>query len=100
MVSPVDRREFLRRLGLAVAGLPTAGSVLAALLPLCAAGAVAIGSVSLPLTGVGSSLAAALGLGNSTLDPVGETILWTVRLPRVLLAALVGGGLAVVGACL
>src|SRR5262249_50968139 len=32
--------------------------------------------------------------------PTGETILWAVRLPRVLLAAAVGGGLAVVGATL
>jgi iron complex transport system permease protein len=39
-------------------------------------------------------------LSTSGLDPAGETILWTVRLPRVLLAALVGGGLAVVGAAL
>ena len=29
-----------------------------------------------------------------------EVILWSVRLPRVLIAALVGGGLAVVGAAL
>jgi iron complex transport system permease protein len=73
---------------------------LIALLPVCMAGAVAMGSVPLTLSGVASSLAASLGLGATTLEPVGETILWTVRLPRVLLAALVGGGLAVVGACL
>jgi iron complex transport system permease protein len=73
---------------------------LAAALPVCVAGAIAMGSVPLPIGGVGSSLAAALGLGTTTLEPVGETILWSVRLPRVLLAALVGGGLAVVGACL
>ena len=36
----------------------------------------------------------------SALGPTGEAILWSVRLPRVLLAALVGGGLAVVGAAL
>jgi iron complex transport system permease protein len=34
------------------------------------------------------------------LTPAGETILWVARLPRVLLAAMVGGGLAVVGATL
>jgi iron complex transport system permease protein len=73
---------------------------LALLLPVCAAAAIALGSVALPLAGIGSSVAAALGFGGSTLQPVGETILWTVRLPRVALAALVGGGLAVVGACL
>lgn len=73
---------------------------LAAALPVCAACAVALGSVTLPLGGIASSLADAMGIGASTLEPVGETILWTVRLPRVLLAAVVGGGLAVVGACL
>ncbi len=65
--------------------------------------AVAVGSVSLPLGGVLGSLATQLGLpalGGEALSPAGEAILWSVRLPRALLAALVGGGLAVVGACL
>ena len=31
-------------------------------------------------------------------DPQGQTILWQLRLPRVLLAGLVGGGLALAGA--
>lgn len=61
---------------------------------------VAAGSVPLPLSGVSSSLWAGFGLGQTALPPALETILWTVRLPRVLLAALVGGGLAVVGAAL
>jgi iron complex transport system permease protein len=73
---------------------------LAALLPAGMAIAVALGSVPLPLGGVLSSLLSALGAGGSTLDATGEVILWSVRLPRVALAALVGGGLAVVGACL
>ena len=48
------------------------------------------------------ALLAKLGLPGdaSSLGPTGATILFTVRLPRVLLAALVGGGLAVVGAVL
>jgi iron complex transport system permease protein len=66
-------------------------AVLGALLPLTLFVAVAAGSVSLPL----SSL-----LGLRPLTPAGEAILWSVRLPRVLLAALVGGGLAVVGTAL
>lgn len=33
-----------------------------------------------------------------SIAPAEEAILWSPRLPRVLLAALVGGGLAVVGA--
>jgi len=64
--------------------------------------ATALGSVPLPFGGVLGALLAklGLGLGPPSLDAVGETILFTVRLPRVLLAALVGGGLAVVGAVL
>ena len=71
-----------------------------ALLPVCIAAAVALGSVPLPFRGVVASLLSALGLGRQHADATGEIILWSVRLPRVLLAALVGGGLAVVGACL
>jgi iron complex transport system permease protein len=64
--------------------------------------ATAAGSVPLPFPGVVEALLAKLGLPGdaSALGATGETILFTVRLPRVLLAALVGGGLAVVGAVL
>lgn len=78
--------------------------VLAALAAALAAAlllATAKGSVALPFAGVVHALAAKLGLSLGTpLDATGETILLAVRLPRVLLAALVGGGLAVVGAVL
>ena len=75
---------------------------LAAALALAMAAAVAFGSVSLPLGSVASSLASGMGLPRwgAPLDAPGEAILWSVRLPRVLLAVLVGGGLAVVGAAL
>ena len=71
-------------------------------LPLAIAVAIALGSVVLPLESVASSIASACGLPafGRPLPPSGEAILWSVRLPRVLLAALVGGGLAVVGASL
>jgi iron complex transport system permease protein len=77
-------------------------TTLLALLPLALLLATAAGSVALPLRSVLASFASALGLGGSgaALDPTVETILWSVRLPRVLLAALIGGGLAVVGAAL
>jgi len=82
-------------------------TVLVALLLLSIPTAVAVGSVALPLRGVLGSMLAELSpgwlaaaLGGVRLDTAGETILWSVRLPRVLLAALVGGGLAVVGAAL
>jgi iron complex transport system permease protein len=71
------------------------------LLPLAMIWGVSAGSVALPAGQVLRSLAAGLGLPvGSSLSATGETILWTVRLPRVLLAALVGGGLGVVGASL
>lgn len=77
-------------------------TTLLALLPLALLLATAAGSVPLPLRSLLASLGSALGVGGSgtALDPTVETILWSVRLPRVLLAALVGGGLAVVGAAL
>jgi iron complex transport system permease protein len=74
---------------------------LALALPAALLGAASAGSVPLPLTGVLASLVHGLGLGvGAPLPPSSETILWVVRLPRVLLAAAVGGGLAVVGATL
>jgi iron complex transport system permease protein len=80
--------------------------VLAALLLVLPAAmllACAMGAVPLPFTGVARALlGAATGLSGAGggLSDAAHTILWTVRLPRVLLAALVGGGLAVVGAAL
>jgi iron complex transport system permease protein len=66
------------------------------------AASIALGSVPLPLGPVVASLASAAGLPawGAPLDAPGTAILWSVRLPRVLLAALVGGGLAVVGTTL
>jgi iron complex transport system permease protein len=79
----------------------TAFAVLGAGLPAAMLLAAAAGTVWLPVADLVSSLGAAAGvLPASPLTAAGETILWTVRLPRVLLAALVGGGLAVVGATL
>jgi iron complex transport system permease protein len=71
-------------------------------LPVAVMTAAAVGSVALPLRAVVASLVSAAGLSADAapLGATGEAIFWTVRLPRVLLAALVGGGLAVVGATL
>jgi iron complex transport system permease protein len=70
-------------------------------LPVVMLVAVSAGSVPLPLSGVLVSLMHGIGVGaGPALSPSSETILWVVRLPRVLLAAVVGGGLAVVGATL
>jgi iron complex transport system permease protein len=76
-------------------------AVLGVALPAAMLLASAAGTVWLPVFDLVASLGAAAGLlPASPLNAAGETILWTVRLPRVLLAALVGGGLAVVGATL
>jgi iron complex transport system permease protein len=78
-------------------------AVLTLLLPCAVLCATAIGVVSLPLRPLLGSLLSGLGLDFAALGSLSESsraILLTVRLPRVLLAALVGGGLAVVGAAL
>ena len=54
------------------------------------AGALALGSADLGWPRVGAAL---VGRGDAT----AETIVWTLRLPRAVLAVAVGGGLAVVG---
>lgn len=75
--------------------------MLAVALPLAIVTAIASGTVRLPIHGIAAVLLSKLGLvASSSLDPTTETILWVVRVPRVLLAALVGGGLAVVGTVL
>jgi iron complex transport system permease protein len=73
---------------------------LAVLLPVAVVLACAAGSVRLPFEDVLRSMLAALGLGTDPLDTSSATILWSLRLPRVLIAGLVGGALAVVGATL
>ena len=76
-------------------------AVLLACLPLALLLALCLGSVELAPGQVLSSLAARMGLPTTpALGAAGETILWTLRLPRVLLALMVGGGLAMVGAAL
>jgi iron complex transport system permease protein len=76
-------------------------AVLLLLLPLALLLCACAGSMWIPIGGALRSLAhAGGGVSSGALDPARETILWSVRLPRVLLAALVGGGLAVVGAVL
>jgi iron complex transport system permease protein len=65
--------------------------------------AILVGVLAGPLhIGAGEafhSLLARLGLSDTTpLDPTEESILWDLRVPRVVLAALVGGMLAIAGA--
>ncbi|WP_329199203.1 FecCD family ABC transporter permease [Streptomyces sp. NBC_01435] len=74
----------------------TAG-LLAALLVCCLLSA-GLGAYSIPLGDVLSSVQHRLGLGGAALDRVGESVLWNVRLPRVVLALLVGASLGCAGA--
>lgn len=72
--------------------LPTLGGMLLGAIIL----ATAIGSVSLPLGEVVRALASRLA-GASAGGPT-DTIIWQIRVPRVLTAAIVGGALGTAGA--
>lgn len=77
---------------------PVAGAVLAVLVVASIAVAVTIGPAELALGEVGASIGAHLTGGDSGLPATRDAIVWELRLPRVLTAALVGAGLAVCGA--
>ncbi|MFB6815309.1 FecCD family ABC transporter permease [Streptomyces sp. NPDC056347] len=74
----------------------TAG-LLVALLVCCLVSA-GTGAYGIPLGDVLGSVQHRLGLGGAALDRVGESVLWNVRLPRVVLALLVGASLGCAGA--
>lgn len=71
-----------------------------AVLALSIASAVTIGVADLSVGEVLRSVAANSGFPVRPLPPLADSIVWDLRLPRVLLAALVGAGLAVCGAVL
>jgi iron complex transport system permease protein len=60
--------------------------------------AVTIGPADISTADVWSSVAAHLGLGESGLAPLRDGIVWDLRMPRTLLAAVCGAGLALCGA--
>ena len=60
--------------------------------------AVTIGPAGLAPSDVFASIAAHLGIGEPTLSPLRDGIVWELRMPRVLTAAAVGAGLALCGA--
>ncbi|MFJ1731702.1 FecCD family ABC transporter permease [Streptomyces sp. NPDC088254] len=60
--------------------------------------AVTIGPADISTGDVWASVAAHLGLGESELAPLRDGIVWNLRMPRTLLAAVCGAGLAVCGA--
>ncbi|MEV6581666.1 iron ABC transporter permease [Streptomyces sp. NPDC051582] len=57
-----------------------------------------VGAYGIPVGDVLGSVQHRLGLGGAALDRVGESVLWNVRLPRVVLALLVGASLGCAGA--
>ncbi|RBM17557.1 iron ABC transporter permease [Streptomyces sp. PT12] len=82
---------------------PTARAALpwaAGLAALCAsvAAAVTIGPAAIGVGDVWSTVTSRLGLGTSDLTVLRGEIVWNLRLPRAVLAAVCGAGLAVCGA--
>jgi iron complex transport system permease protein len=69
-----------------------------ALLLLSVAVAITIGPADIRVGDVWSVVASHLGWGSSELTPIRDGIVWELRLPRTLLAAVCGAGLAVCGA--
>jgi len=82
----------VRPLALGVAG--------AFLLAVSVALAITIGPADIRVADVWSTVVAHLGVGTSELTPIRDGIVWQLRLPRTLLAAVCGAGLAVCGAVL
>lgn len=70
----------------------------AVVLVLSIAVAVTIGPADIEVRHVWASFADHLGIGESTLSVLRDGIVWDLRLPRTLLAAVCGAGLAVCGA--
>ncbi|MFB7743012.1 FecCD family ABC transporter permease [Streptomyces sp. NPDC058961] len=73
-------------------------AVLLAALALLALLSAGLGAYHIPLGDVLGSVRHRAGLGGHGLDRVGESVLWNVRLPRVVLALLVGASLGCAGA--
>jgi iron complex transport system permease protein len=71
--------------------------LLAVLLAASVVVAVTIGPAGLAPADVFASVLAHLGLGEPTLSPLRDGIVWELRMPRVLTAAAVGAGLAICG---
>ncbi|WP_078945882.1 FecCD family ABC transporter permease [Streptomyces exfoliatus] len=76
---------------------PLTAGLLAALLLLALLSA-GTGAYGIPLGDVLSSVQHRIGLGGHALDRTAESVLWNIRLPRVVLAVLVGASLGCAGA--
>lgn len=61
---------------------------------------LSIGQMFIPVREIAVIFLNKLGLTSATVDPVHETVLWSIRLPRVVMTALIGAALGVSGAAL
>jgi iron complex transport system permease protein len=77
---------------------PALGAGLAISLVVSVVFAVTIGPAPISAQDVWTAIFHHLGLGSSRLDGIVDSIVWNLRMPRVLTAAIVGAGLAVSGA--
>ncbi|MBO8200590.1 iron ABC transporter permease [Streptomyces smyrnaeus] len=80
------------------AAATTVTAALVAALLLLALLSAGIGAYTIPVSDVLGSLLHRAGAGGAPLDRVAESVLWNVRLPRVVLAVLVGASLGCAGA--
>ena len=80
------RRRFVLGMLALVAVLLAASSV-----------AMSVGAVPIPIRDVWSIVANHLLHGSNAADPSADSIVWQIRAPRVLLGAMAGAGLSVVG---
>lgn len=71
--------------------------VLVVLVVLSALASICLGATSVSLANVGGSIAHHVGLAVGAPDAVDDRIVWTIRVPRTLLAVVVGAALAVSG---
>ncbi|MER6522635.1 iron ABC transporter permease [Streptomyces sp. NPDC001553] len=89
--APVGRTSPARARPILVAVLVLAAS---------AAAALRIGTAPVGWGDLARVLGTHLGLGNEPLPPLTDSLVWDLRLPRILMAALVGASLAVCGTVL
>lgn len=61
---------------------------------------LSLGAYQVPFAQVLSIVLEPIGLGVTSYEPMQYNVLWNIRLPRVLMATLVGGGLGIAGASL
>lgn len=90
------RPEKAMRLRALPAGVVLGGLLL--LLVMTAIAATAIGAAGIPLTRLFPALGLAPGTGGADMLARDQLVLWSIRLPRIVMAALVGALLAAAGA--